>query len=201
VRVIAATHRNLKALAAVEKFRCDLYYRLNVFRIHLPPLRQRGEDLPLLLRHFMRRFSRELGRDVTDAAPETLARLREWSWPGNVRELQGVLKQAILNASGTVLLPAFLPDLSARPVAPGAGGDSPPDVDLETFIRQRFAPDSDDVYGEIHREVDRKLISVALEYTRGNHRRAARILGISRQTLRTRFRTLGLHVVHSVEAN
>jgi DNA-binding NtrC family response regulator len=200
VRVIAATHRNLKALAAVEQFRSDLYYRLNVFNIHLPPLRQRGDDLPLLIRHFVRRYSRELGRKVADAAPETIARLREWSWPGNVRELQGVLKQAILNASGTVLLPAFLPELSAWTSDP-AGADSRSDVDLEMFIRQRFAPEASDLYAEIHREVDRMILSVALEYTRGNHRRAARILGISRQTLRTRFKTLGLQVVHSVETN
>src|SRR5262249_25618332 len=148
-------HRNLKALAAAEKFRSDLYYRLSVFNIHLPPLRQRGEDLPILLRHFVRRISRELGRDVSDVAPDTLARLREWWWPGNVRELQSVLKQAILNATGTVLLPAFLPELSATTNEPAAEGSPRPDVGLETFIRQQFSPDSKRVYAEIHRAVDR----------------------------------------------
>jgi DNA-binding NtrC family response regulator len=200
VRVIAATHRNLKALAASEKFRSDLYYRLSVFNIQLPPLRQRGEDLPLLVRHFVRRFSRELGREVSDVAPETLTRLREWWWPGNVRELQSALKQAILNATGTVLLPAFLPDVSASANESARSG-SPSEVDLETFIRQQFSPSARDVYAEIHRAVDRMILSVALEYTRGSHRRAARILGISRQTMRTRFKTLGLQVVHSVEAS
>src|SRR5205807_7135709 len=99
-------HRDLTAWSAEGKFRPDLYYRLNVFAIHLPPLRERGEDLPLLVRHYLRRFSRELGREVRDVAPEALERLRDYSWPGNIRELQSVLKQALLKASGPVLLPA-----------------------------------------------------------------------------------------------
>ena len=115
VRLIAATHRDLKAWSDEGKFRPDLYYRLGVFTIHLPPLRQRGDDLPLLVRHFLRRFSRELG--ATCARPPR----RRWSgcaaypWPGNIRELQSVLKQALLRASGNVLLPAFLPKSLAGP--------------------------------------------------------------------------------------
>ena len=114
VRLIAATHRDLKAWSAEGKFRPDLYYRLGVFTIHLPPLRERGDDLPLLVQHYLRRFSRELGREVREVAPEALERLRSYSWPGNIRELQSVLKQALLQASGTVLLPAFLPELAGR---------------------------------------------------------------------------------------
>src|SRR5262249_28690847 len=137
VRLIAATHHDLKADSAEGKFRPDLYYRLGVFTIPLPPLRERGEDLPLLVRHYLRRFSRELGREVQEAAPEALERLRTYPWPGNIRELQSVLKQALLQASGTVLLPAFLPDLSGRPGEPGptapAGLRA---LDLEAFIRQ-----------------------------------------------------------------
>src|SRR5262249_29775808 len=110
VRLLAATHRDLAAWSAEGKFRPDLYYRLSVFTIRLPPLRERGEDLPLLVRHYLRRFSRELGRGVREIAPEALERLRRYSWPGNVRELQSVLKQALLRASGTVLLPTFLPE-------------------------------------------------------------------------------------------
>src|SRR6059058_4729800 len=137
VRLIAATHRDLKAWSAEGKFRPDLYYRLGVFTIHLPPLRERGDDLPLLVRHYLRRFSRELGREVREVAPEALGRLRDYPWPGNIRELQSVLKQALLQASGTVLLPAFLPDL---PGGPGASGPAPAaggDLGLEAFIRQR----------------------------------------------------------------
>src|SRR5262249_30788648 len=103
VRLIAATHRDLKAWSEEGKVRPDLYYRLGVFTIHLPPLRERGDDLPLLVRHYLRHFSRDLGRQVQEVAPETLERLEGYSWPGNIRELQSVLKQALLRASGPVL--------------------------------------------------------------------------------------------------
>src|SRR5262249_23732517 len=88
VRLIAATHRDLKTWSEQGKFRPDLFYRLGVFTIHLPPLRERDDDLPLLVRHYVRRFGRELGRDVRDVVPEALARLCAYSWPGNIRELQ-----------------------------------------------------------------------------------------------------------------
>src|SRR5262249_59143506 len=114
-------HRDLKTWSEQGKFRPDLYYRLNVFAIHLPSLRERGDDLAALVRHFVRRFSRELGRDVQEVAPEALARLRAYSWPGNIRELQSVLKQALLQARGAVLLPAFLPE----PLGGAACGDTP----------------------------------------------------------------------------
>src|ERR1700722_10948472 len=92
VRLIAATHGDLTAWSAQGKFRPDLYYRLGVFTIPLPPLRERGDDLALLVRHYVRRFSRELGREVRQVAPEALERLRRYGWPGNIRELQSVLK-------------------------------------------------------------------------------------------------------------
>ena len=117
VRLIAATNRNLKAWSDEGKFRLDLYYRLGVFAINLPPLRERGEDLPLLVQFYLRRGSRELGREVREVAPEALARLRGYPWPGNVRELQSVLKQALLRAHGPVLLPEFLPELPEAPAA------------------------------------------------------------------------------------
>ena len=120
VRLIAATHRDLKAWSAEGKFRADLYYRLGVFTIHLPPLRERGDDLPLLVRHYLRRFSRELGREVQEVAPEALERLQRCSWRGNIRELQSVLKQALLRASGPVYF-----DLPARHTRPGASAELP----------------------------------------------------------------------------
>src|SRR6266849_524895 len=134
VRLIAATHRDLKAWLAEGKFRSDLYYRLGVFTIHLPPLRERGDDLPLLVQHYLRRFSRELERPVQEAAPDVLEHLRGYSWPGNIRELQSVLKQALLQSSGTVLLPAFLPELAlgeARSVSDrsDSGPAAPPGAD------------------------------------------------------------------------
>jgi len=201
VRLIAATHRDLKAWSAEEKFRADLYHRLSVFTIHLPPLRERGDDVPLLVLHYLRRFSRELGREVHEIAPEALERLRSYSWPGNIRELQSVLKQALLRASGAILLPAFLPDLSGQPSELAAESSPGEDLGLGAYIRQRLGPDADDLYADVHRQVDRFLLPLVLEYTGGNQHQAARLLGIARQTLRLKLRDLGLHVTHSVEAD
>jgi DNA-binding NtrC family response regulator len=205
VRLIAATHRDLHAWSAEGKFRPDLYYRLGVFTIHLPPLRERGEDLTLLVQFYLRRVSRELGREVREVAPEALERLRGYSWPGNVRELQSVLKQALLRAHGPVLLPDFLPEfpeapgepaVPAAPVAPPGGR-----LDPEAFLRQRLGPDARDLYAEAHGELDRFLLPRILEYTGGNQQRAALLLGIARKTLRTKLQDLALHVAHSVEAD
>src|SRR5438034_465500 len=120
VRLIAATHRDLKTWSEQGKFRPDLYYRLSVFTIHLPPLRERGDDLPMLIYHYLRCFSRELGREVREVAPAALERLQHYPWPGNIRELQSILKQALLQASGTVLIPAFLPESLTPPGEPAA---------------------------------------------------------------------------------
>src|SRR5262249_12687137 len=154
----AATHRDLKVWSDEGRFRPDLYYRLGVFTIHLPPLRERGDDLPLLVQHFLRRFSGELGREVREVAPEALERFRSYSSPGNVRELQRVLKQALLQARGTTLLPTSLPALpgeTAGPVTP-----SPPpggDPNLEAFINLRLASGEGELHAETHRQVDRLL--------------------------------------------
>jgi two-component system nitrogen regulation response regulator GlnG len=201
VRLIAATHRDLTAWSAEGKFRPDLYYRLGVFTIHLPPLRERGEDLPMLVQHYLRRFRRELGREVREVAAEALERLRAYPWPGNIRELQSVLKQALLQASGTVLLTAFLPDLFSGTGEAGSTAAPKSDLDLEAFIRQRLGPDAHDLYAESHRQVDRFLLPCVLEYTGGNQHQAARLLGIARQTLRLKLRDLGLHVTQSIEAD
>jgi two-component system nitrogen regulation response regulator GlnG len=199
VRLIAATHRDLKAWSEAGKFRPDLYYRLGVFTIHLPALRERADDLPLLVQHFLRCFSRDLGRQVQEIAPEALERLGGYSWPGNIRELQSVLKQALLRASGSVLLPAFLPDLSGTPEGSGSATPAEAEFALEAFIHQRLGPDAQDLYAETHRQVDRVLLPLVLEYTSGNQHQAARLLGIARQTLRQKLRDLGLYVTHSVE--
>src|SRR5437879_2796969 len=162
VRIISATHRDLKERSADGRFRSDLYYRLGVFTIHLPPLRERGDDLPLLVRHFLRRFGRELGRDVREASPEAMGVLRAYPWPGNVRELQSVLKQALLRARGEVLLPAFLPDLPGgageTPAAPPAGNPG-----LDALIRDRLGSDACDIHAEVHSHVDRLLLARVLE--------------------------------------
>jgi len=199
VRLIAASHRDLKALSAEGRFRGDLYYRLSVFSIHLPPLRERDEDLAMLVLYYLRRFSRELGREVATIDPEALARLRAYHWPGNIRELQSVVKQALLQASGSVLLPSFLPELSvisAEPAVPASLN-----VELENFIRERLQPETRDLYSTVHVQVDRFLLTCVLEYTGGSQHQGARLLGIARQTLRLKLRDLGLHVAQSVEAD
>src|SRR5262249_29159716 len=193
VRLIAATHRDLRALSEEGRFRLDLYYRLNGFTIHLPPLRERVEDLVPLVQHYLRRFSRVLGRDVREVAPEALERLRRHSWPGNIRELQSVLKQALLKASGGALLPAFLPALAGEPVRPESESPSTAeDPKLEMSIRLDCSSDQGDLYAEVHRQVDRVLLARVLEETGGNQNQAARRLGIARETLRRRLRELGL---------
>ena len=170
-------------------------------------MRDRGDDLPLLVRHYLRRFGRELGREVREVAPEALERLRAYPWPGNIRELQSVLKRALLRANGTVLLPAFLPELGGGPHKPspteGVKGDgaAPAGGGLEAVIRQRLGPDAHELYAETHRDVDRLLLPLVLEHTRGNQFQAARVLGIARQTLRQKVRDLGLNLAHSVEAD
>jgi DNA-binding NtrC family response regulator len=200
VRLIAATHHNLKTDSAEGKFRSDLYYRLGVFEIHLPPLRERGDDLAMLVQHYLRRCSRELGREVHEIAPEALARLRGCSWPGNIRELQSILKQALLQARGNILLPAFLPTL------PGETHEQPPvsqpaaEPSLESFVRQCLISDQDDLYAEAHRQLDRVLLTHVLNETAGNQQLAARRLGIGRETLRRRLRELGLQVTRQLSA-
>jgi DNA-binding NtrC family response regulator len=203
VRVIAATHRDLKSWAAAERFRADLYYRLGIFTIDLPPLRERGEDLPMLAHQFVLRFGKELGRSVRYIAPEALERLKAYAWPGNIRELQSVIKQALLRSSGDVLLAAFLPPLTQTSSPPPSG---PPREDgalvgLEAFIRTQVSRDATDCYAQTHRHIDRILLSVVLDFTCGHYGQAARILGISRQTLRMKLRALGVHVTHAIETD
>jgi two-component system nitrogen regulation response regulator GlnG len=201
VRLIAATHSDLKAWSDAGRFRPDLYYRLGVFAIHLPPLRERGEDLPLLVRYYLRRFSHELGREVSEVAPEALELLQYYPWPGNVRELQSVLKQALLQARGTTLLPTFLPALLGEnsgtvAASPTVAGDP----NLEAFIRLCLTSGVGEMYAETHRQVDRLLLTRVLEDTGGNQLQAARRLGIARDTLRRRLVELGLHFTRRIEA-
>jgi two-component system nitrogen regulation response regulator GlnG len=200
VRLITATHRDLKAWSDEGRFRQDLYYRLSVFTIQLPPLRERDADLQLLVRYYLPRFSRELGRDVHEIDPETLRLLRSYSWPGNIRELQCVLKQAVLQSRGTMLLPGSLPPLLGA--TPGPVTSSHPmagDPGLEAFIGRCLASIESDLYAETHGQVDRILLARALEGTGGNLLRAARRLGIGRETLRRRLREVGLHLNRRVE--
>jgi two-component system response regulator AtoC len=200
VRLIAATHRDLEAWSAEGKFRPDLYYRLGVFTIHLPPLRQRGDDLPLLVHHYVRRFNRELSRDVREVTLEAMERLCTYPWPGNIRELQSVLKQALLCATGPVLVPAFLPEsLGGSRTTPVATAGDEGVFRVEPFLRHRMEAGSKEIYQEAHQHLDRLLLPLVLGWTDGNKLRAARMLGITRKTLRLRLRTLGLSELMSAE--
>jgi two-component system nitrogen regulation response regulator GlnG len=150
----------------------------------------------------MRRFNRELGREVREVAPEAMDLLRRCPWPGNIRELQSVLKQALLQASGTVLIPAFLPEALTRPAEPAAAAPAPAgeaEFRVAPFVRQRLQDGSEDLYAEAHRELDRVLLALVLQSTNGNQVQAARVLGIARQTLRTKLRETGLTITRSVE--
>jgi two-component system nitrogen regulation response regulator GlnG len=198
VRIIAATNRDLESMVAAHQFRDDLLYRLTVFTIKVPSLRDRQEDIPALVEHFVRQYRRELGKDVQNITPEALEILQQYPWPGNIRELQSVLKQALLQATGTVLIPDFLPAfLTAGPTAPGTTAESAPpasgdSVDWSRFISDRLKAESTDLYAEWQTLTDRLLLTRVLRHTHGNQSQAARILGITRSTLRTKLTALGL---------
>jgi two-component system nitrogen regulation response regulator GlnG len=189
VRVIAATNRDLEKMVAEGSFRGDLYYRLNVFTIRLPALRERGEDLPLLAQHFVNRFAQELHKDVRSISGPALAKLQAYPWPGNIREFQSVIKQALLHATGPVLLPEFLPALETTP---GENANRADLSALTSFIEERLRSGSNSVYADYQALTERHLLSVLLEHTSGNLSQAARILGITRSTLRSKLQTLGI---------
>jgi two-component system nitrogen regulation response regulator GlnG len=194
VRIIAATNRDLETMVAAGGFRSDLYYRLNVFTIRLPALRERADDIPLLARHFVHRFAKELGKDVHAIADETLVLLEQYSWPGNVREFQSVIKQALLLTTGPVLLPAFLPpNIRNRSDMPQTSEPAEADLaGLTTFIQQRLLAGSTSLYAEFQALTDHHLLTLVLQHTKGNLSHAARVLGITRATLRTKLSALGL---------
>ena len=208
VRVLAASNQDLEPLVEAGRFRQDLYYRLRVFSICLPPLRARGEDLTLLVQHYLRRFNRELGKDVHQVAPEALALLGQYAWPGNVRELQSVLKQALLVAAGPLLVPDFLPAaLGKTSESRGSavvlpGGPAAGSVDgfpaLGQYVENRLQQGSENLYEESLRGMERLLLTRVLQQTGGNQLQAAKILGITRGSLRTKIRDLGITIARTV---
>lgn len=210
VRVIAATNADLDRQVTAGRFRRDLYFRLNVFAIHLPPLRNRGDDIDLLTDFYLARFGRELDRPPPVVPPETRDALRGYPWPGNVRELQSVLKQGILRMSGAVLLPAFLSftPVAARmdasqpaPEAPAPLAPSSPSLDWDGYISDRLAAGSRDLYAECLELMERQLLTRLLKQTGGNQLRAAELLGITRGSLRHKLRALGIHAGRTTEAD
>jgi len=168
VRVIATTNRDPKQLIEEGKFREDLYYRLNVIPIKLPPLRERMEDLPVLAEHFMKKHSRENGKKISSIAPKTLTLLNKYQWRGNVRELENIIERSVLICQGDTIEPSnlFMED-SETTTATGEGNA------LGNFR------------GTIY-EMERELIFKTLEETGNNKTKAAEVLGISIRTLRNK---------------
>jgi nitrogen regulation protein NR(I) len=206
VRIIAATNQDLEEAVLSGRFRQDLFYRLNVFAIRLPPLRERLDDLPLLVDHFLKISNRELGKSVRGLSPEALQVLQQHSWPGNVRELQSTLKYALVKSGGEILTPDVFPDnlrlpLLPKHALPSAAGEGDYSFDLVGFVRKLLSGNQPSVYQTTHAAVDRILLEVVLKAVEGNQVEAARVLGISRNTLRSRLRALGLAVEKHISAD
>jgi DNA-binding NtrC family response regulator len=172
VRIIAATNRNLSEGIANGTFREDLFYRLNVFPILMPPLRQRREDIPLLINHFVNKFNHKIGRKITTVTKDTLSTLQEYSWPGNVRELESIIERAVIISQGSTLQVLDRFDLSRKPVDEPTGKDSRALIELE------------------HDHVLKVLQQTGWRIEGKNG--AAVILGLNASTLRARMRKYGI---------
>jgi len=178
IRIVAATNRDLRAVVEQGGFRKDLYYRLQVVTITIPPLRERREDIPLLVAHFLEHFSREFKKPQPRVGPQLERLLVQYDWPGNVRELRNVVERAMILAESGDLTPADLPpEIAGR-------GDGP------RVERPRFQMPAS---GLVLEEVERDFVRQALELTRGNQTRAARLLGLTRDELRYRVKKFELN--------
>ena len=202
VRIIAATHRDLKNQIALGQFREDLFYRLNVVPMRLPPLRERIDDVGDLVRHFLRQAAREgLGQKSIETA--AIDRMKSYNWPGNVRELENFVRRlAALNPEETLTIPMVEQHLAETgPAAPAEPGASPKNLSehVERYLAEYFASFGRELppaglYDRIIRQVELPLLSAALAATRGNQIRAAELLGLNRNTLRSRIRELDIRV-------
>jgi DNA-binding NtrC family response regulator len=196
-RVIAASNRDLLDEVAKESFREDLYYRLNVVPIVLPPLRARREDIPLLVTHFLEQYNEENDRYVVHIQPQALEAMVKYHWPGNVRELQNVVERCVVMARGDELTLDLLPPTlrGDRPAAtmPGRGGDL--DSLARDLVEQGMTtagPDDDNLFDRIVSRVERELIAQMLAACNGVQLKAAARLGINRNTLRKKLVEHGL---------
>jgi DNA-binding NtrC family response regulator len=197
VRLIAATNKELAEEVLAGRFRNDLFYRLNVFTLRIPPLRERREDIALLIAHYLPILGRGLGRNIQGLTPEAHRCLLAYDWPGNVRQLQSVLKYAIVQSSSDVLplncLPANLRDGSAL-----AGGLQPtPEAcmaGIADFAEELLRAGELDIYRRVSIEMDRVVLNAVLRHVNGNQVKASAMLGISRTTLRAKLRALHLGI-------
>ncbi len=196
IRIIAATNRDLVEVIAEKRFREDLYYRLNVVPIRLPPLRERLEDLPALLDHFVRRCNERLGKSVRGFDDEALAKLRAYHWPGNIRELENLVERMVLFASSDTITAPELPEVFQDAPEPAAGtAAAPGEAGGLPQVRVPLSSLGMDLKEAVRlgsRMVEEVLIREALRKTDGNVTRSARLLGISRRSLQSKMKELGL---------
>ncbi len=208
VRIIAATNRDLRQLIQQGLFREDLYYRLNVVPMRLPPLRERAEDIPDLVRHFLRKAAEE-GLPTKSLDMEALDILKRYRWPGNVRELENLIRRlAVLHPGEDIPGSAIAAELR-EPVpssSDGAEDEASLGTAAERYLIKYFRAQGDrlpppGLYDRVLQEVERPLISICLAATRGNQIRAAQLLGVNRNTLRKKIRDLGLEVIRGLKAD
>ena len=199
VRIIAATNQNLKKKVQDREFREDLFYRLNVVPVELPPLRQRREDLPLLVEYFLGRAREEYQTNACGVTPEGMALLQGHPWPGNVRELEHALQRAALLSPDALLGPADFPDLLSEQAAEGnsASLEGLIAAKLQNSLMQIDLQEMNSLYDMVLHQMERPLINIVLDKTRGNQVRAAEVLGINRNTLRKKIQTLGINARRS----
>ena len=193
VRIIAATHQNLEQLVAEGRFREDLFHRLNVIRVHLPALRERREDIPLLMEHFLKLAAVELGVEAKTLLPETVDELQKFDWRGNVRQLENTARWLTVMASGREIHGEDLPpELRESRQATGGSGAADWRSALRSWARQSLnAGDSELLNGAVP-TFETIMIETALEYTGGRKQDAAKLLGWGRNTLTRKIKELGL---------
>ena len=203
VRVIAATNKPLEQAVAARQFREDLFYRLNVVRIHIPPLRDRRDDIPLLVNYFLKKIARDQGRDPKSIATAAVRALEKYHWPGNVRELENIIRRAHVIAKSEAILPGDLPvEITGQGPSSGPVPTTPSEgsaTDASTLARQLFQIAKRDPKLKIIPAVERELVIQALKEMDNNQVRAAKLLGITRATLRKRIEKFGIHREMKIE--
>ncbi|QSX33897.1 nitrogen regulation protein NR(I) [Shewanella avicenniae] len=195
VRIIAATHQDLETLVQKGQFREDLFHRLNVIRIHLPPLSQRREDIPQLVRHFLASAAKEIGVEAKVLTKETAVKLQQLPWPGNVRQLENTCRWLTVMASGQEILPQDLPpELFKEPSTPAVAGNNSLDWQsaLRLWLDQRLSLGESNLLTEIQPAFERILLETALEHTQGHKQEAAKRLGWGRNTLTRKLKELSM---------
>jgi two-component system nitrogen regulation response regulator GlnG len=197
VRIVAATNQDLEGAVALRAFREDLFYRLNVVTIHLPPLRDRREDIPALVTHFLTAFAREEQAAPKVFSPDALDRLTAYRWPGNVRELENVVKRAAALTPTSLVLPDHLPDAIQKGGGSEDAAAGPEEFPVD-WMRGEIARRKDALDGRLREHfvacVERPLLTLVLRRTGGNQVKAAELLGMNRNTLRKRIKALGVAV-------